>query len=133
MRGMIKFAYTILYVSDVEKTLSFYEQAFGFTRKFIVPSGEYGELSTGDTTLSFAAVWLAKKNLAAGFVESNAAGKPFGMEIAFTTEDVEATVSAAVKAGAVIVEKAQAKPWGQTVACVRAKSGHLIEICTTLS
>jgi uncharacterized glyoxalase superfamily protein PhnB len=129
---MIKFAYTILYVADVEKTIAFYEQAFGFTRNFIVPSGEYGELSTGDTTLSFAAVWLAKKNLPAGFVESNAASKPFGMEVAFTTEDVEATVDAAVKAGAVLVAKAEAKPWGQTVAYVRDPEGFLIEICTPM-
>ena len=129
---MIKFAYTILYVADVEKAITFYEQAFGFKRKFVAPGDEYGELTTGETTLSFAAVQLAKKNLPAGFVESNAAGKPFGIEIAFATENVEATVNAAVKAGAVIVEKAQAKPWGQTVAYVRDPEGFLIEICTPM-
>lgn len=129
---MIKFAYTILYVPDVEKTLSFYEQAFGFTRKFLVPTGEYGELSTGETTLSFAAHWLAKKNLPAGFIEGNAKDKPLGMEIAFTTEDVEATFEKAVAAGAIAVEKAAEKPWGQTVAYVRDPDGFLIEICTPM-
>lgn len=130
---MIKFAYTILYVADVEKTLTFYEQAFGFTRKFIVPTNEYGELATGDTTLSFAAIWLAKKNIPAGFVESNVDAKPLGMEIAFTTENVEETFQQAVKAGAVVVEKAKEKPWGQTVAYVRDPNGFLIEICTPMS
>ena len=48
---MIKFAYAILYVKDVAKSISFYEKAFGFKRKFIAPGNEYGELSTGDTTL----------------------------------------------------------------------------------
>lgn len=129
---MIKFAYTILYVADVEKALSFYEQTFGFKRKFIAPGDAYGELSTGETTLSFANVQLAKKNLPAGFVESSAAGKPFGIEIAFSTENVEASVDAAVKAGAVVVEKAKTKPWGQTVAYVRDPEGFLIEICTPM-
>jgi uncharacterized glyoxalase superfamily protein PhnB len=129
---MIKFAYTILYVADVEKTLSFYEQAFGFKRKFIVPSGEYGELSTGDTALGFAALWLANKNLPAGFIESNVKEKPLGVEVAFATEDVEAVFQKAVTAGAIAVEKAEAKPWGQTVAYVRDPNGFLIEICTPM-
>lgn len=34
---MIKFAYTILYVQDVTKSVEFYENAFGFTRKFVTP------------------------------------------------------------------------------------------------
>jgi len=130
---MIKFAYTILYVADVEKAITFYEQAFGFTRKFIVPSGEYGELSTGDTALGFAALWLAKKNLPAGFIESSAKEKPLGVEIAFATEDVEAVFQKAVAAGAIAVGKAEAKPWGQTVAYVRDPDGFLIEICTPMN
>jgi lactoylglutathione lyase len=129
---MIKFAYTILYVADVEKTILFYEQAFGFTRKFIAPGNEYGELSTGDTTLSFAAVSLAKKNLSKGFTESSVSDKPFGIEIAVTTDNVEATVQKAVEAGAIAVEKAKEKPWGQTVAYVRDPDGFLIEICTPM-
>ena len=51
---MIKFSYTILYVKDVEKTILFYEKAFGFSRKFVSPDNSYGELLVGDTTLSFA-------------------------------------------------------------------------------
>jgi lactoylglutathione lyase len=49
---MIKFAYTILYVKDVDKTINFYEKAFGFARKFITPDNSYGELLVGETTLS---------------------------------------------------------------------------------
>ena len=50
---MIKFAYTILYVQDVAHSLAFYEKAFGWTTKFITPDGDYGELVSGQTTLSF--------------------------------------------------------------------------------
>lgn len=53
---MIKFAYTILYVKDVEKAILFYEKAFGFERKFLTPDNNYGELLVGETTLSFASL-----------------------------------------------------------------------------
>jgi catechol 2,3-dioxygenase-like lactoylglutathione lyase family enzyme len=52
------FGYTILYVTDVEKTVAFYESAFGLKRKFVHESG-YGELDTGETKLAFASVELA--------------------------------------------------------------------------
>jgi predicted enzyme related to lactoylglutathione lyase len=64
---MIKFAYTILYVSDVEKSVAFYEKAFQFTTKFISPDSTYAELITGETTLSFAHKSLAASNLPEGF------------------------------------------------------------------
>lgn len=129
---MISFAYTIVYVNDVEKTISFYETAFGFTRKFIAPGNEYGELDTGATTLSFAAVSLAKKNLPDGFIQTTSSGKPFGIEIAFATKNVEAAYNNAINAGATAVSPAQTKPWGQTVAYVRDMDGVLIEICTPM-
>lgn len=130
---MIKFAYTIFYVKDVTRTISFYEKAFGFQRKFISENNEYGELITGDTTLSFASIELGKSNLTKGFLESDVNAKPFGMEIGFTTDDVDATLSAALSAGASEVEKAKVKPWGQTVAYVKDPDGFLIEICTKMN
>jgi catechol 2,3-dioxygenase-like lactoylglutathione lyase family enzyme len=42
----MKFGYTILYVDDVEKTVAFYERAFGLARKMVQPD-EFGELDTG--------------------------------------------------------------------------------------
>ena len=130
---MIKFAYTILYVQDVGKTINFYEKAFGFERKFISPDNSYGELLVGETTLSFASVALAKINLKDGFIESSLANKPFGIEIGFTTNNVEETIESAVNAGATILEKPKTKPWGQKVAYVRDLDGFLIEICTPMS
>lgn len=129
---MVKFAYTILYVKDVAKAIEFYENAFGFNRKFVSPDNDYGELLAGETTLSFASTTLAKTNLTNGFTESNLNEKPFGIEIGFTTEDVEETMANATKVGATIVEKPKIKPWGQTVAYVRDLDGFLIEICTPM-
>ncbi len=47
------FRYTILYVQDVGRSLSFYEQALGLKRGFLHDSGDYGELVTGETKLAF--------------------------------------------------------------------------------
>jgi catechol 2,3-dioxygenase-like lactoylglutathione lyase family enzyme len=129
---MIKFAYTILYVQDVTRSIEFYEKAFGVNRKFISPGNEYGELSTGDVTPSFATTALASSNLKQGFAESSLAAKPFGFEIGFTTDNVDETVQNAIAAGAVLHENAKTKPWGQVVAYVRDPDGFLIEICTPM-
>ncbi|MEM0991561.1 MAG: VOC family protein [Bacteroidota bacterium] len=130
---MIKFAYTILYVQDVTKAVHFYEQAFGFTKKFITPENDYGEVVSGETTLAFASVELAKSNLSRGFQESSLKEKVFGIELGFTTNEVEKTVEAAVQAGAALLEAAKTKAWGQTVAYVRDLDGFLIEICTPMN
>jgi uncharacterized glyoxalase superfamily protein PhnB len=129
---MIKFAYTILYVQDVTKSVEFYEHAFGFTRKFVTPDNDYAELSVGETTLSFASRELANSNLKDGFIESRLTDRPFGIEIGFTADNVEATLSTAVNAGATIVEDPVTKPWGQTVGYIRDIDGFLIEICTPM-
>ena len=129
----MQFAYTILYVPDVTRSIAFYEQAFGLNRKFITPDNSYGELNTGATTLSFASTELARTNLKDGFVESSNAGKPFGIEIGFTTDDVAGAYDRAVAAGAIPESPAQEKPHGQTVAYVRDIDGFLVEICTPMS
>ncbi len=129
---MVKLGYTILYVSDVAKSVNFYESAFGFQRKFITPENDYAELNTGETTISFASMELANSNLKNGFVMSNQANKPFGVELALVTENVQEIIDKAIELGAVIEEKPIAKPWGQTVGYIRDLDGFLLEICTPI-
>lgn len=129
---MVQLGYAILYVNDVEKSIEFYEKSFGFERKFIVPEKSYGELLTGDTTLSFAVKELALSNLKDGFIESNLAQKPFAMELGLVTDDVQASVNTALQNGATLVEEPMQKPWGQTVAYIRDIDGFLLEICTPM-
>ena len=129
---MVKFSYTILYVENVSESIEFYEKAFGFKRKFITPDNDYGELLSGDTTISFADVQLASSNLSNGFKVSVRDEKPFGIELGFTTEDVELVFNHAVKMGALPLEKIKVKPWGQAVAYVQDINGFLIEICSPM-
>lgn len=128
----MKFQYTILYVADVANTLEFYERAFGLERQFITPEGDYGELATGETKLAFASLTLAESNLKDGFVPSQVQSKPFGIELAFTTENIEIDFEKALNAGALIIAEIQEKPWGQKVGYLRDINGFLIEICTPI-
>jgi lactoylglutathione lyase len=129
---VVNFAYTILYVEDVAKSIAFYEMAFGFVRRFIDESGTYGELETGGTALAFAANELGASNFPNGFIRNDRANPPAGIEIGFTTDNVAATFAQAVTAGAIVIVAPTAKPWGQTVAYVRDLDGVLVEICSPM-
>ncbi|HCA05849.1 VOC family protein [Chryseobacterium sp.] len=129
---MIKFKYVILYVEDVEKSMNFYHQTFDLPIKFITPEKDYGELLTGETSLSFASISLASSNIKKGFLSSKSEEKPFGIELGFTTDNVEKLVEKAVNNGAVLYEDIAVKPWGQKVAYVKDPDHYLVEICTEI-
>ena len=74
----MKLGYTITYVPDVAASLAFFEQAFGLKRRFLHESGTYGELDTGETTLSFAAHELGDMNFAGGHVHADTSTQPLG-------------------------------------------------------
>ena len=127
----MKLGYTILYVPDVAAALSFYEGAFGLTRRFLDEAGQYGELDTGNTVLAFASEALAARNELR--VRPNRPGdEPGGFELAFVTTDVEAALQRALNAGARPVKPPTKQPWGQVVAYLRDLHGVLIELCTPM-
>ena len=130
---MVKFGYTIVYVADVDAALSFFERAFGMSRKFMTEENDYGELSTGETTLSFASHELGQSNFKGGYVSASASDKPLGIEIALVTDDVDTAHSAAQKHGASELKAPEEKPWGQVVSYVRCPSGILLELCTPIA
>ncbi|MCC3860678.1 VOC family protein [Pseudemcibacter aquimaris] len=119
--------YTILYVKNVTQSIEFYEKAFGLERGMIHESGDYGELKTGTTTLSFSSRRLMTE-----------LGKSPGIpdvkspvfEIAFETNDVSAALEKAKNAGATVIQDVREEPWGQTTSYVSDKDGYLVEICS---
>jgi lactoylglutathione lyase len=126
----MKLGYTIIYVPDVAASLSFFENAFGLSRRFLHESGDYGELETGETTLAFASCELGKMNFPRGFVAASESSKPLGMEIALVTPFVAEAHAKALAAGAAELKEPKAKPWGQVVSYVRCPDGTLVEICS---
>jgi lactoylglutathione lyase len=128
----MKFGYTIVYVPDVAASLAFFEDAFGVSRRFLHESGTYGELDTGETTLSFAAHALGDMNFPGGHVAAHQSPTPLGFEVAFVTDDVPASHAKAVAAGATEMAAPVTKPWGQVVSWVRCPDGTLVELCTPM-
>lgn len=128
----MQFGYTIIYVPAVDASLTFFENAFGFARRFLHESGAYGELDTGATTLAFASLELGALNLPAGFRAAHASAQPLGMEVAFVTAEVAAAHARALAAGATEIKAPEAKPWGQTVSYLRCPDGTLVELCTPM-
>lgn len=126
----MKLGYTIIYVPDVARSLNFFEAAFGLKRRFIHESGTYGELDTGETTLSFAAHELGHMNFPGGHVRASESEQPLGIEIALVTDDVQAAHRKALQSGGIELSPPVAKPWGQTVSYVRAPDGTLVELWT---
>ncbi|WP_349367650.1 VOC family protein [Salinarimonas sp.] len=126
----MKLKYTILYVDDVEATLVFYERAFGLERGMLHPSGDYGELATGATTLSFSSRRLMRE---LGKAPAAPDAKAPTFEIAFETGDVPAAYARAVAAGARPVQEPREEPWGQTTSYVADADGYLVEICSPVT
>jgi lactoylglutathione lyase len=128
---MIKYGYTILYVSSVEETVGFYALAFGLTQKFITPEKDYAELETGRTTLAFASYGIAKFNgVTVGTSHTDTPPPPF--ELTFVCDDIQSAWKQAVEAGAIVIKEPTQKPWGQTVGYVRDSNGFLVELCTAV-
>ncbi len=128
----MKLGYTIVYVPDVAASIDFFERAFGLKRRFLHETGTYGELDTGETTLSFAAHELGDMNFPGGHVHADASALPLGFELALVTDDVGGAHAHAVAAGATEMAAPQVKPWGQTVSYVRCPDGILVELCTPI-
>ncbi len=128
----MKFGYTIIYVPDVAASLDFFTRAFGIERRFFHESGMYGELQTGETTLSFASHAMGELNFPGGHVEAHRSAQPLGMEIGLVTPDVAAAHARALAAGATELAAPADKPWGQTVSYLRCPDGSLVELCTPM-
>ena len=90
-------------------------------------------MNTGETVLAFASHSMGDANLGGNYTRSNINKPPFGFELVFVAEDVNAAFEKAVSAGAVPIKKPENKPWGQTAGYVRAVDGLIIEICSPIS
>ncbi|MFK8182566.1 MAG: VOC family protein [Phormidesmis sp.] len=131
----MKLGYVIIYVENVKGTMDFYTRAFGFETRMVYEENgavDYGEMQTGETVLGFASHSLGDANFQGLYQKASIGEKPFGFELALVSEDVAADFETAIKEGAIAVSPPKEKPWGQTVAYVRAVEGTLIELCSPM-
>lgn len=122
----MRFGYTIIFVEDVERTVEFYERAFGLSRRNVTPL--FAQMETAGVTLAFGANRNERQELPIPFRENTLESDPAGFQISLVAEDVEAAYAKAVEAGAVAVVKPHVMPWGQTISRVRDLNGVLVSI-----
>ena len=60
----LNFAYTVLFVPDVEAAVLFYERAFGLERRMVTPA--FAQLETGSVALAFGAESNERRELPEG-------------------------------------------------------------------
>ena len=128
----MQLGYTILYVDDVPATLDAWSVAFSLSERFRTSEGDYGELDTGSTTLSFAEREFGRGHFDDKDVRASFDGLPARFEIGFVTEDVPGAFDRAVDAGMRPVIEPVTRPWGQVVGWVVDGNGILVEIASPL-
>ncbi len=126
----MKLGYTIIYVADVPATVSFYETAFGLSRRFVHESNLYAELDTGHTTLAFAGEPMANERLCHSPEPHGELAA--GFEIALVTDNPQVGYEGHC-GGCRRGESRLLEPWGQVVGYVRDLNGCLVEICSPVS
>ncbi len=87
-----KFTHAIKFVADMDKAVAFYRDTFGLTLRFASPG--WSEFETGDVTL---ALHLATPDKPAG-----------GVELGFTTPDLQAVYDGRDRAGLTFTEAPRA-------------------------
>ena len=128
----MKFGYTLFYVDDVKKSMTFYHEAFGLQKGFLHESGQYGEMVTGETKIGFVGHAVASSN-GFDYQKKNLSDKPLPIEIGFVTQDVSSAYQKALSAGATSLSSPTSKPWGQVVSYVKDCNGNIVEICSPIN
>ena len=120
--------YVILYVSDFERSMNFYNNILGLPVK--MQHGNYVEFDTGNTTLSINTRKDVQEIIGLTVPESSVSSHSF--EVGFVVENVVETINMLRQKEVTILKEPVTKPWGQTVAYVVDPDGHYIEICTAI-
>ena len=129
----IRFGYTVVWVSDVERTVAFFERALGLNREIVTTFGTttWGEMETGsETTLAFASQDEADRLFADGYHPNRPDVDPAAILISLIVPDVQAVWDRAIAAGAKGRDAPRIEPWGQTVARLRDVDGVLVSLAT---
>lgn len=121
----MEFVGQVIYVDNVEETLDFYYQAFGFITFSLSDNAEYGELSTGNVKIAFANHPYAQAHFKQGYIRAHPKQPALGFELRFNCTNLSESYDKAVLAGAEPLCPPNQKG-SQTYAYVRAIEGTLI-------
>lgn len=124
----VKLGYLILYVDHVPATLEAWKAAFGLEIHWLHEDRNYGELATGDTTISFAETEFGRAHFTDEATRASFDRKPARFEIGLTVPDVQIAFERAVASGMTPIVSPVEKPWGQVVGWVSDANGILVEL-----
>ncbi|XAR60561.1 hypothetical protein NMG60_11033988 [Bertholletia excelsa] len=122
------FAYTVVYVEDVAKSVAFYAQAFGYSVRRLDESHKWAELESGATTIAFTPAHQRETDDLTGAVQKPSGIQTNPVQICFDYPDVDAAYRRAVENGAVPVRAPEEKNWGQKVGYVRDIDGIVVRM-----
>ncbi|XP_052187502.1 uncharacterized protein LOC127798171 isoform X2 [Diospyros lotus] len=123
------FAYTVVYVKDVAKSIAFYSQAFGYSVRRLEENHKWGELESGQTTIAFTPVHQHETDDITGAVQAPRSYQERNpVEVCFDYPDVDVAYKRAVENGAVAVSPPEEKKWGQKVGYVRDLDGIVVRM-----
>jgi uncharacterized glyoxalase superfamily protein PhnB len=123
----VRLAVVQWFVDDVERALAWYETVFGMTRAFVHPSGGFGALATGTTSLAFA-TWDVARDTGVLTRRPGPVAAPAPVVVALIVEDAAAAYRRALDAGARGVAAPRRQPWGQVTGYVRDPHGLVLEL-----
>ncbi|KAL3640461.1 hypothetical protein CASFOL_015429 [Castilleja foliolosa] len=123
-----QFAYTVVYVKDVAKSIAFYTKAFGYHVRRLDESHRWGELESGQTTIAFTPAKQHETDLTGKVQIPHSDRERNPVEVCFDYSDVDAAYKRAVENGAVAVSEPEDKDWGQKVGYVRDLDGIVIRM-----
>ncbi|KAA8549247.1 hypothetical protein F0562_000931 [Nyssa sinensis] len=107
------FAYTVVYVKDVAKSVAFYAKAFGYSVRRLDECHRWGELESGKTTIAFTPLHQHETDDITGTVQIPRSGNERGpVEVCFAYQDVDAAYKRAVENGAVPVSEPEGERVG---------------------
>ncbi|XP_057809517.1 uncharacterized protein LOC131023891 isoform X2 [Salvia miltiorrhiza] len=119
------YAYTVVYVKDVAKSVDFYAKALGYNVRRLHDSHRWGELESGSTTIAFTPAKQHETDDLTGSVKIRDRNP---VEVCFDYDDVDAAFKRAVENGAEAVAKPEEKEWGQKVGYVRDIDGIVVRL-----
>ena len=121
--------YVVLFVEDLDRTLSFYVDKVGLPVRF--KDEGYAELAVEGTKFA-----LLARSRVPGLVGQAHAGRPapgaHESAVTFLVEDVDRAHREMCGRGVTFLGSPQDRPWGQRAVYFQDPEGHLIEVATNL-
>ncbi len=121
---MPRFGHTILYVEDLDVSVTFYRDVVGLTYRFT--EAGYAEFDTGPTRFALferrRATWLTGQEVSPG---------PAG-EVVFLVDDVDALAADLRMRGVVMRSAPTDRPWGHRTLHIADPDGFVVEFAQVI-